>query len=32
MKKNYETPELEIIRFDTVDVITDSLPDEEIFG
>ena len=30
MKDAYVTPELEIIRFVTTDVITDSLP-EEIF-
>ena len=30
MKEAYVTPEVEIIRFVTTDVITDSLPDEDL--
>ena len=30
MKEKYTTPELEIVRFDTVDVITDSNTTEEV--
>ena len=30
MKERYETPEVEIVRFDTVDVITDSNTTEEV--
>lgn len=30
MKEAYVTPEVEVIRFDTVDVITDSLPAEDL--
>ncbi len=30
MKETYTTPELEIVRFDTVDVITDSNTTEEV--
>ena len=30
MKGTYVTPEVEIIRFVTADVITDSLPDEDL--
>ncbi len=30
MKERYETPEVEIVRFETVDVITDSNTTEEV--
>ena len=30
MRETYTTPELEIVRFDTVDVITDSNTTEEV--